>query len=86
VSYPLDHFKRIYEACYNRDAGKVFYSIDSNGTIHSATFVAWEVSSANHLITSNRPDYRSVGSPSPLLWQAICYCAGRTRRVILRAR
>jgi Acetyltransferase (GNAT) domain len=80
ISYSFELFSSIYNACYKNNAGKIFYSIDKDNNLHSAIFTIWDKSSAYNLISTIDPDFRSSGSASLLIWEALKYYSGKTKR------
>ena len=80
ISYSYELFSRIYEDCYKHDAGKIFYAIDGNNNLHSAIFTVWDKNSAYDLISTIDPDFRSSGSASLLIQEAIKYYSNKTKK------
>lgn len=74
ISYDFPLFSRVYDSALEHDAGKTFYSLDSDGAIHAAIFVIWTSKSAHFLISSVDPEYRNSGSLSLLIWEAMKFC------------
>lgn len=79
ISYPFDLFQRIYSAVRQRDCGRVFSAVDSKGSIHSAIFVVWDNMKAYDLISTIDPAFKSSGSASFLVREAMRYVKSRTR-------
>lgn len=80
INYTFDLLDRIYSACREHQAGKTFYAADGQGNMHAAILVIWNAESAYYLLSSIDPDYRNSGSASLLVWEALRYLAGKTRR------
>jgi GNAT superfamily N-acetyltransferase len=79
IGYGFDLFLRLYQASYERAAGKTFFAVDPHGNIHGAVFVVWNELSAYFLISAFDPEYRDSGASSLLIWEAIQYCSARSR-------
>lgn len=79
ISYPYKLFERIYNACYKRNQGKVFYAIDELNNIHGALFIVWDENSAYTLINTIDPKYRYSGAASLLVYEAIKYVSDYTK-------
>lgn len=75
--YSFNFFKKFYEACYQHQAGKVFYAIDSKNNIHSAIFIVFDSESAYYLISTIDPEFKTSGSVSLLVQEAIRFSAKR---------
>ena len=80
ISYRYDLFERIYNATYEKRAGKTWCAVDAEGNIHAAIFVVYDCKSAYYLISSIDPDYRSSGAASLLVRDAIVYVSQYTNR------
>ena len=79
-SYPFALLKKIHDACYSRSQGRTYFAEDSNGNVHAATLVIWDVDSAYFLVSSVHPAWRSSGAGTLLMWEAIQDAAKVTRR------
>ena len=80
ISYKYEKFMRICRAAISNNSGKILYAIDSDGAVHSGVFFVWDSNSAYFLISFNVPEYRSNGSLSLLIYEAIKHCSGKTKR------
>ncbi len=80
ISYQKELFKKIYDAAYQKKAGRTVYAADKNGIIHSALFVVWSKYSAYDLISSIDPDHKNSESASLLVWEMIKYLSGKAHR------
>lgn len=80
ISYSFDLFEKIYNGSYKNHAGKVLYTIDNIGNIHSAIFVVWDEISAYYLISTIDPDFRNSGSASLLISEMIKYLSNKTKK------
>ena len=76
--YPL--LERIFQAARERDSGKVFSAVDSEGKIYAAIFVVWDPLQAYYLISSIDPEHRSSGAATYLIQQAIRRVSAKTKR------
>lgn len=80
IAYPFETFKRIYDAVYARNSGRVIYAVDKDGNLHSGLFVIWDEISAYNLISTIDPDHRHSGSASLLVYEMIKYLSGKTAK------
>lgn len=71
VSYSLDFFKKLVEACYNHNSGKIYYCIDDENNIHAAAFVVWDKRCAYYLSAMRNPKYNTSGGNELLVWHII---------------
>lgn len=71
---------RLVEKCREREQGDLWGGYDTNGNLHAAIFVAWQESSAYYLAGGGDPAYRESGAHSLLMWEAICYTSGKSKR------
>lgn len=80
ILYSFEVFNKIYNACYERNNGRVFYAVDNVGNIHCALFIVWDEISAYYLISTIDPEYRNVGAASLTISKAIKYVANYTKK------
>lgn len=78
IAYTFDLFNRIYSSAYQRDAGKVAYSVDRDNNFHSGLFVIWDRNSAYALISVVNPDSKSTGALPLLFREMIGYVSNKT--------
>jgi hypothetical protein len=75
--YPRDLILRIHEACQAHNAGKIFFAVDSDRTVHSAIYIAWTPFAAYYILGGGKPDLvESNEANSLLLWEAIRFAPG----------
>lgn len=79
ISYSCDLFKRIHDAACQKSGCKTLYALDRKDNIHAATFIAFDRKSAYYLISSIDPDYRTSGSATLLLREAMAYVSQYTK-------
>ena len=79
ISYSYDLFKRIHEAACQMSGCKTFYALDKSDNMHAAIFIIFDRRSAYYLISSIDPDYRTSGSATLLLREAITYASQYTK-------
>jgi hypothetical protein len=79
ISYSYKLFSRIYNACYERNQGKVFYAEDESNNIHAALFIIWDENSAYDLISTIDPKFRYSGASNLLVYEAIKYTSNYTK-------
>jgi len=80
ISYSFNHFKRIYDAAYEKGCGKTWYALDDQKNIHAAIFVIFDNKSAYYLISTIDPDFRNSDSATLLVRDAIAYVSKYTNR------
>ena len=80
ISYSIELFKLIYEACFKRDAGKIIYATDEKGNLHGALFIVWDENSAYTLIGPFDPVYRNSGASTLLFKEAIKFVSSKTKQ------
>lgn len=73
IGYSYDLFKKIYDAAYKNNQGKIIYCKDAGGNIHAALFVIWDNNSAYNLISTIDPDFRNSGAASLVVYEIIKY-------------
>ena len=79
ISYSYDLFKRIYEAAYKNEQGRVICCKGKGGNIHAALFVIWDKKSAYDLISTIDPDYRNSGAATLAVYEMIKYLQNKVR-------
>lgn len=79
ISYSLEHFKRIYNACMLNKCGRIFHAIDSEMKSHAALFVIWDNKAAYHLIPVVNPSLYKSQSISLLAFHAIDFLKNKTK-------
>lgn len=76
---PEDVFRRIYDACEKRSAGRPFFAVDEKGVVHSAAYIVWDERTAYYLVGGGDPALRNSGAQSLVMWEAIRYAAKVSR-------
>lgn len=79
IDYPYDLFNRIYNECYKRNQGKVFYAVDNSDNVHAALFIVWDENSAYDLLYTIDSRFRFSGAASLLVYEAIKYTSDYTK-------
>ena len=79
ISYSYDLFKRIHEAGCQMSGCETFCALDKSDNVHAAIFIIFDRRSAYYLISSIDPDYRTSGSATLLLREAITYASQYTK-------
>jgi hypothetical protein len=80
VPFERELLERLFAACREHHAGESFYAQDAEGNIHSAIYLVWDEKSAYYLLSGSDPERRNSGANSLLLWEAIRFASGVTRR------
>jgi len=63
--------ERIEAACGVRDARATLFACDADDRIHAAAYIVWDAEAAYYLLGGSRPELRTSGAPSVVLWEAI---------------
>ncbi len=77
ISYSYDLFKRMYDTCYNNDAGFVLYAEDEQKNLQAALFIIYDAVNSYQLISINYPESRNNGTLTLLTYEAIKKMSGR---------
>jgi hypothetical protein len=72
-----DRLARIDAACEARDARVRLFACDGADRVHAVAYVVWDAEAAYYLFGGSRPELRTSGAASLVLWEAIM----RARRV-----
>jgi hypothetical protein len=68
---PLSKLKSVYSYCKNNNCGELLIAKDDEGNIHSILLYVWDNQSAYYLHGVTDLAYKTTGSMSLLLWDAI---------------
>ena len=79
INYSRDYFYKIYEAAVKHNSGFIISAHDNEGNIHSSNFIIWDKNSAYNLISSIDPHFKSSGSQSLLIFEAIKFLSNKTK-------
>jgi lipid II:glycine glycyltransferase (peptidoglycan interpeptide bridge formation enzyme) len=74
-----DRLDRIDAACGARDARLALFACDANDRIHAVAYVVWDHEAAYYLFGGSRPELRTSGAASLLLWEALMRARQVTR-------
>ncbi|QDT69704.1 hypothetical protein MalM25_26440 [Planctomycetes bacterium MalM25] len=77
--YSREYLTRLVDACYERDAGKVFTAKDEQGNLHAALLLVWDRNTAYYLVSGSAPALRASCAMSLLMHEAICFASGVSR-------
>ncbi|WP_346355414.1 GNAT family N-acetyltransferase [Azotosporobacter soli] len=80
ISYSREVFERMYQACYQNNAGKTIYAVDADNHLHAALFIIWDSNSAYNLISTIDSEYRNSGAASLLVREAIRFVSDKTAK------
>ena len=80
-NYPIPHEKlvNVHEFCKKVNCGELMVAEDTNGNIHSIILYVWDRFSAYYLHGVTDANYKTTGSMSLLLWEAIKRSSKRTK-------
>ncbi|MCO6499561.1 MAG: GNAT family N-acetyltransferase [Vicingus serpentipes] len=70
-SIPLEKLKAVYGYCKQNNCGELLVAKDGEGNIHSILLYVWDEESAYYLHGVTSLKYKTTGSMSLLLWEAI---------------
>lgn len=72
-NYPfsLILLNKVFDYCKTNNCGELLAAKDSDGNIHSIVLYVWDATSAYYLHGVTNPDFKTSGSMSLLLWEAI---------------
>ena len=76
---PLSRLKAVYNYCKANNCGEIIVAKDSEGNIHSLMLYVWDNESAYYLHGVTDVNYKTSGSMSLLLWEAIKKSASKTK-------
>lgn len=74
-----ERLERIDAACGPRNARVALFACDSADRIHAVAYLVWDGEVAYYLFSGSRPELRTSGAPSLLLWEAILRARQVTR-------
>ena len=80
MPYTLDMFKKISEACFAHDAGKIFIAEDVDGNKHGMSFMVYDENCAYYLIGGGNPEYRNSAAQDLLIWHMIKEASNVTKK------
>jgi hypothetical protein len=66
-----DRLERIEAACAARDARVSLFACDGADRIHAVAYIVWDADAAYYLLGGSRPELRTSGAASLVLWEAI---------------
>jgi lipid II:glycine glycyltransferase (peptidoglycan interpeptide bridge formation enzyme) len=80
-SYPLskDFLSRAVNFCIQNNCGEILVARDDDGKIHSVLFYVWDNDAAYYLHGVTNPLFKTSGSMSLLLWEAIKRSKDKTK-------
>ena len=74
-----DRLDRIDAVCGIRNARVTLFACDGANRIHAAAYIVWDSQSAYYLFGGSRPELRTSGAASLVLWEAILRARQVTR-------
>lgn len=80
LPYPVDLLRRLDERCAYLGCRKMFFAVDPEGSVHAAAYLVWDEKSAYYLLGGGDPELRRSGAAALLMWEAIKFSAGVSRR------
>lgn len=80
-NYPfsLSLLRKVADYCKTYQCGELLAAKDSEGNIHSIVLYVWDATSAYYLHGVTNPDFKTSGSMSLLLWEAIKRSSSKTK-------
>lgn len=76
---PLNKLKTVYDYCRDNNCGELLVAKDDEGNIHSILLYVWDNDSAYYLHGVTDVKYKTSGSMSLLLWEAIKKSSSKTK-------
>lgn len=74
-----DLVERVVDASITHNAGHMIYAEDSEGEIHSYAYLIYDENVCYYILGGSDPKYRSDGSQSLVLWEAIKFASKVSR-------
>lgn len=80
-NYPIPKslLKKVYDYCKNNNCGELLIAKDTEENIHSILLYVWDNNAAYYLHGGTDVTYKTTGSMSLLLWEAIKRSAQKTK-------
>ncbi len=75
----IELLERVYKYCVDNECGELLVAKDEKENIHSILLYVWDNSSAYYLHGGTATDYKTSGSMSLLLWEAIKSSSTKTK-------
>ena len=69
--FSFDLWKRLYNACKDNSAGKIFYMKTKAGDVASLLFLVWDEDSVYQLLGGNIPEFQRLDTYDALIWKGI---------------
>jgi len=76
---PLGKLKNVFDYCQQNNCGELLVAKDNDGNIHSILLYVWDNQSAYYLHGVTALGFKTTGSMSLLLWEAIQRSATKTK-------
>ncbi|HQU70718.1 MAG TPA: GNAT family N-acetyltransferase [Calditrichia bacterium] len=80
MPFSLQEFARLDEALKARNSRRIFLAKDQSGNLHSALYLMYDAHCAYYLMGGSDPGFRNSGAASLLMWEAIKFAAGVSRK------
>jgi hypothetical protein len=77
--FDLAHMQRVFHAAYAVGRASVFQAKDEKGVVAGCIMLVWDDRSAYYLAGACRPEFKTTGVMSLLLWQGISHSATVTK-------
>lgn len=71
IPYSFEQFRRHDEALAQHHARQLFFAVDENDRIHSASYLIWDKVSSYYHLSGDDPELRDSGAGILLIWKAI---------------
>jgi len=76
---PFEKLKAVYDFCAKNNCGELLIAQDENKNIHSILFYVWDENSAYYIHGVTDNNFKTSGSMSLLLWDAIKRSSTKTK-------
>jgi len=82
LTYPhsMEYMRRVDEVGETNGCRRIFFAVDNKGQVHASVYIVWDSVNAYHLISGGDPQLRTSGATSLLMWEAIQFAAGVTKK------
>lgn len=79
ISYSYEQFRQIYDAVIENEVGQILRASDEKGVVKAALFCVWDEECAFNLIYTIKPEFRSSGALTLLVYEMIKRLSGKVK-------
>lgn len=73
--FTQERWERLYRACMEHGAAKIFYAKEKDGNVASVLFLVWDECSAYLLLGGSIPPFQNLDTYSAVIWESIKYAS-----------